>query len=49
MQGDETNDINNTHLYHLIKKWSFLLKISSVNMTKSEASSRFDHFFRRNV
>ena len=31
------------------KKWSFLLSISSVNMTKSAFSCRFGHIYERNL
>ena len=34
--------------YLLHKKWSFPLRISSVNVTKSAASSRFNHIYWRN-
>ena len=32
----------------LHKKWSFPLRVSSVNVTKSTVSSRFGHIYRRN-
>ena len=37
-----------TLFYHTAQKWSFLLRISSVNVTKSTASCGFGHMYWRN-
>ena len=34
--------------WHCTKKWSFSLRTSSVNVTKSSVSCRFGHIYRRN-
>ena len=39
---------NKVYLQLLHKKWSFVLRISSVNVTKSAVTCGFDHIYWRN-
>ena len=46
--SEEKNTVNGVVEQTLHKKWSFLLRISSVNVTKSAVFSGFGHIYWRN-
>ena len=47
MMGDPDKDINML-IHSLHKKWSFALRIASLNVTKSAGNRGFGHIYWRN-
>ena len=41
-------DVDELEIYHYTNKWSFPLRISSINVTKSAGNCEFSHIYWRN-